>query len=214
MPLEPSIKRTVAFFDGQNLFHHVRAAFGYTYPNYCPLSLASRICKDQGLNLHEIRFYTGIPSKTDNAYWNHFWGKKLLVMSRAGIKTFARPLRYRRKTFSLSDGIEITRDVGEEKGVDVRIALDIMRMARQKLLDAVLLFSQDQDFSEVADEVRALANEQQRWIKIVSAFPFSLTASNKRGINKTDWIRIDREIYDACLDRRDYRPRPKSSSAT
>jgi hypothetical protein len=29
MPAEPSIKRAVAFFDGQNLFYHAKAAFGY-----------------------------------------------------------------------------------------------------------------------------------------------------------------------------------------
>jgi len=102
--------------------------------------------------------------------------------------------------------------VGEEKGVDVRMAIDIMRMVRQNLLDVALLFSQDQDFSEVADEVRAVAREQRRWIKIASAFPFSPTASNRRGINKTDWIAIDRTLYDACIDGRDYRPTPRSSS--
>ena len=26
-----------------------------------------------------------------------------------------------------------------------------------------------------------------------------------RGIDKTDWVPIDRATYDACLDRRDYR---------
>jgi len=102
--------------------------------------------------------------------------------------------------------------VGEEKGIDVRMAIDIMRMVRQNLLDVALLFSQDQDFSEVADEVRAVAREQRRWIKIASAFPFSPTASNRRGINKTDWIAIDRTLYDACIDRGDYRPTPRSSS--
>ena len=34
---------------------------------------------------------------------------------------------------------------------------------------------------------------------------------NRRGINKTDWIRIDRELYDQCLDRRDYRRKPQGS---
>jgi hypothetical protein len=33
MPPEPTVKRAVAFIDGQNLFHAVREAFGYTYPN-------------------------------------------------------------------------------------------------------------------------------------------------------------------------------------
>lgn len=31
MPTEPATKRVVAFFDGQNLFHHAKAAFGYPF---------------------------------------------------------------------------------------------------------------------------------------------------------------------------------------
>jgi len=30
-------------------------------------------------------------------------------------------------------------------------------------------------------------------------------ASKRRGVNKTDWICIDRAMYDACLDPSDYR---------
>ncbi|MBI4667731.1 MAG: hypothetical protein HY747_00880 [Elusimicrobia bacterium] len=68
-----------------------------------------------------------------------------------------------------------------------------------------LIFSQDQDLSEVADEVRDIAREQGRWIKVASAFPFSTSAKNKRGIDKTDWIKIEKSTYDQCLDARDYR---------
>jgi hypothetical protein len=68
-----------------------------------------------------------------------------------------------------------------------------------------LIFSQDQDLSEVAQEIRQIAEEQARWIKVASAFPSSPALGNRRGIDKTDWIRIDRTTYDACLDRRDYR---------
>ena len=42
------------------------------------------------------------------------------------------------------------------------------------------------------------------------AFWVTPTSRNVRGIDKTDWIRIDRSTYDACVDRRDcagsYRP--------
>jgi len=69
----------------------------------------------------------------------------------------------------------------------------------------VFVFSQDQDLSEVAEEIRTIAREQDRWIKIACAYPVSPTTRNRRGIEKTDWIRIDRATYDACLDRRDYR---------
>jgi hypothetical protein len=57
-----------------------------------------------------------------------------------------------------------------------------------------------------------IAREQDRWIKIVSAFPVSPTATNRRGINKTDWIEIDRAMYDACIDPRDYRPKGESKT--
>jgi uncharacterized LabA/DUF88 family protein len=125
MPSEPSTKRAVAFVDGQNLYHSVREAFGYTYPNY----------------------------------------------------------------------------------IDVRIAIDVIRLAHHKEYDVALIFSQDQDLSEVAQEIRAIAKEQDRWIKVACAFPMSPTTHNRRGVEKTDWIQIDRATYDACLDRRDYRPK-------
>ena len=87
------------------------------------------------------------------------------------------------------------------------IALDIIRLAHRGVYDVALVFSQDQDLSEVADEIRTIAKEKSRWIKMACAFPFSPTTKNRRGINKTDWIRIDRPTYDQCIDRRDYRPK-------
>lgn len=66
-------------------------------------------------------------------------------------------------------------------------------------------FSQDQDLSEVADEVRQISIAQERWIKVACAFPTSPTYPNARGVNRTDWIRFDRALYDACIDRTDYR---------
>jgi len=88
--------------------------------------------------------------------------------------------------------------------------LDIVQMAHRGEYDVALVFSQDQDLSEVAEEVRTIAKEHDRWLKIACAYPLSPTARNRRGINKTDWIPIDRAMYDLCLDLRDYRP-PKRS---
>ena len=74
----------------------------------------------------------------------------------------------------------------------------------------IIVFSQDQDLSEAADEARLIASEQNRTLAIASAFPSSPTAANARGINTTHWIRIDRATYDSCLDTRDYRPVKKT----
>ena len=95
--------------------------------------------------------------------------------------------------------------VGQEKGIDVRLALDIVAAAYQGEADVLLVFSQDQDLSEVAMEIRQIARQQKRWIKMASAFPVSAASTNRRGINGTDWIKMDRVLYDSCLDRRDYR---------
>ena len=83
----------------------------------------------------------------------------------------------------------------------------MVRMAHRRELDVAVVFSQDQDLSEVAEEVRTIAREQGRWIKIASAYPLSPTTRNRRGIDKIDWLRIDRTTYDACLDHWDYRPK-------
>ena len=207
MPTEPTPKRAVAFIDGQNLFHAVREAFGYTYPNFDVAALALAISQTHGWQLSQTRFYTGVPDPTDNLHWHAFWSAKMAVMGRQGVQIFSRPLRYRNRTVRLPDGHEHTFLAGEEKGIDVRIALDIIRLAHRREFDVALVFSQDQDLSEVADEIRIIAKEQCRWIRIASAFPSSPTVRNRRGINKTAWIRIDRATYDACLDRRDYRPK-------
>jgi uncharacterized LabA/DUF88 family protein len=205
---EPPVKRTIAFFDGQNLFHTVKSAFGYIYPNYDVKALAQSICAARGWQLDQVRFYTGVPDSTDNLMWSGFWAAKLLAMSRQGVWTFSRPLRYRNQTVKLPDGTSHAFLAAEEKGVDVRIALDVIRLAHRRDYDVALVFSQDQDLSEVAAEVRTISMEQSRWIKMASAFPVSPASRNRRGINSTDWIRIDRVAYDACIDPRDYRPKP------
>ena len=129
-------------------------------------------------------------------------------MGRQGVVIFTRPFRYRNKKIKLPTGAIHTITTGEEKGIDVRMALDVIRLARRNEYDVGLLFSQDQDLSEVAEEIRTMALESRRWIKLASAFPLSPTSRNRRGINKTDWLPIDRATYEACLDPRDYRAKP------
>lgn len=210
MPSAPFVKNAIAFVDGQNLFYAAKEAFGHSYPNFDIVKLAGRICQARGWFPKQTRFYTGVPDAADNSFWATFWAGKLAVMGRQGVHVFSRPLRYRTRSIRLPDGSTYTFIAGEEKGIDVRIALDIIRLCRSQAYDVALVFSQDQDLTEVAEEVCLIAREQGRWVKVASAFPSSPTSRNKRGIDRTDWIRIDRSLYDACLDRRDYRPKAGS----
>ena len=94
---------------------------------------------------------------------------------------------------------------GQEKGVDVRLALDVIRLSNQQAYDVGVIFNQD--LTEVADEIRSIARMQARWIKLRQRIPDAPTRRNRRGIDRTDWIRIDQPTYDACIDPRDYRLR-------
>jgi uncharacterized LabA/DUF88 family protein len=205
VPVEPSIKRTICFIDGQNLYHSVRESFGYTYPNYDVVCLSEAICRRKEWELTQVRFYTGVPDQNDDPFWSYFWNHKLAMLGRQKVFIFSRPLRYRNHLVKLPNGSEYIFLAGEEKGIDVRIAIDIIRKAHHREYDVALILSQDQDLSEVAVELRTIAAEQSRWIKAACAFPMSPTSRNRRGIDKTDWINIDRTTYDACIDPRDYR---------
>jgi len=83
-PTEPSLKRTVSFIDGQNLYHSVRESFGYTYPNYDVKSLSQLVCQRKGWDLIQTRFYTGVPDQSDGPFWNYFWTHKLAMLGRQG----------------------------------------------------------------------------------------------------------------------------------
>jgi uncharacterized LabA/DUF88 family protein len=208
MPIEPVVKRAFAFVDGQNLFHNARSVFGHTYPNYDVQKLANAVCGNHGWTLNQVQFYTGVPSISDNAFWHGFWSNKLAMMGRRGVVVYSRPLVYRNKTVQVPGFGPYTFPAGEEKGIDVRLALDALDAAHRGLFDVALIFSQDQDLSELASLIRQVAGFQNRWIKIASAYPDSSTSINRRGIFRTDWCPVNKAIYDACIDPRDYRPRP------
>jgi uncharacterized LabA/DUF88 family protein len=203
--IEPAIKRAITFIDGQNLFHHAKDSFGFGFPNYDILKLSEAVCASRNWILSQARFYTGIPDPTDNPKWNQFWTAKLAHMGRQGVHVFSRALRYRNKTIRIPGAGEYTFLSGEEKGIDVRIALDVIGLANRGAYDVAVIFSQDQDLSEVADEIRQISKRESRWIKLACSYPLSPTSQNRRGINNTDWVPIDRTMYNSCIDTRDYR---------
>ncbi|MDF1734731.1 MAG: NYN domain-containing protein [Minwuia sp.] len=197
----------MAFFDAQNLFQHAKSAFGHHHPNFDPVKLHQAVCREMGWRPTLTRFYTGIPDPKFSEMWAGYWTSRLLTLKRQGVHVTTRSLRYRAKSMPAVDGGTETFHVPQEKGIDVRIALDLVKCARKREFDVALLFSQDQDLNEVVDEVREIAREQQREIQICCPFPYGPGASYGRGIDRTEWFRMDEEFYNACIDPRDYRPR-------
>jgi uncharacterized LabA/DUF88 family protein len=213
MPIEPAKKRVVAFIDGQNLFYGAKKAFGYSYPNYDIKKLCEGVASfHSAWNIEQIRFYTGVPDGNREPEALQFWNAKLASMGRLKIHTYKRVLKYRTEDILLPDGTTHSFPIRQEKGIDVRLALDIVRLALDKVYDVGLIFSQDQDLSEVADEIKTISSAQNRWISLTSAFPLSNFSTNKRGINRTSWFTIDQALYDSCIDHTDYRPKKSRAS--
>ena len=80
MKIEPALKRTIAFVNGQNLFHNVAKRLRVQLSQL----RRSKACHGglcvTRLELEWVQFYTGVPSPTDNAFWHGFWANKLAMM--------------------------------------------------------------------------------------------------------------------------------------
>jgi uncharacterized LabA/DUF88 family protein len=197
----------MAFVDGQNLYQHAKEAFGHHHPNYDLKKLHTAVCAVHGWRPTLINFYTGVPSSVESQMWSAYWSNRIISLKRAGVRTTTRPIKYRRQFVIAADGTEETITTPQEKGIDVRLALDVVKLARKRQFDVAIIFSQDQDLAEIVEEIKEISVEQNRWIKISCPFPDGPNASYTRGIPGTDWFRMDEVFYNACLDPRDYRAR-------
>lgn len=107
--------------------------------------------------LTEIRFYTGVPSPhrgTDEARWHGFWGNKLRYLRAGGIYV------YRGR---VNPG-------GQEKGVDVSLAIDLIRMTYEQEYETAIIVSQDWDFGPAVKLAKEIAKSQKRFLYFESAF--------------------------------------------
>ena len=188
------VMRILVQFDGQNLFHLAKNAWGpsapYHYPSYDVQKLArALVSMAPGRTLAEVRFYTGVPSQVARPTLNRFWTNKLRELRNQGIQV------YRGR---LNAG-------GQEKGVDVSLALDLVQATYEQRYDVAIIVSQDSDFGPAVRLAKQIAKNQGVTLEFESAFPFAQGRVSPRGVPGTNWVRINKGIYDACIDTSDYR---------
>jgi uncharacterized LabA/DUF88 family protein len=190
--------RTIVFFDGQNLYHLAKDAFGsrgtgpvhYSYPAYNVECLAnSLVMAKPARTLTQIRFYTGVPDARIDPFWHTFWTNKLRRLLNKGIYVYKGRLNAS----------------NQEKGVDVSIAIDLINLTYRNEYDLAILVSQDWDFGPAVNLAKVIAKGQNRTVGFESCFPYGVGSNSDRGIPGTTWIKIDQTMYDSCLDPTDYR---------
>ncbi len=192
--------RTLVLIDGQNLYHLAKNAWSsasdplYSWPSYDVEKLAlALVAMNPERILTEIRFYTGVQKRDIGPFWHGFWSNKLRYLKSQGIQVYRGRIN----------------NAGKEKGVDVRLALDLIRATYQQQYDVAIVVSQDNDFAPAVELAKDIAKQQRRWITLESAFPVGSGSSSRAGIPGTTAIHIDKLTYDACHDPLDYRPRQR-----
>jgi len=191
-PPRPLPTRVVVFIDGQNLYHRCKEHFDWPWAH--PKRLADALVEEDrdryGPGSHVlagVRYYTGIHDANRRPADHAAMSRRLDAYRREGVQTFPIMLRYD------ADGR------GREKGVDVRIALDVTRLGSKGLYDVAIIVSEDSDLDEAAKEVYALRDDE-RWIAVENALPWSAHSHTRWLPSVRRRRRITEELFGRVRD--------------
>lgn len=154
--------RLKVFIDYQNVYHGAREAFGLrdAHPvegHIRPLRLALLLKQlsepvDPGRSLTEVAIFRGEPTTRSHALLQAAFHKQVAAWRSHAplVRVTTRPLRYNATGWDHT-GKPIAWDTGEEKGIDVLLALDIVLGAVRDAYDVAVLVSGDTDLIPAID---------------------------------------------------------------
>lgn len=199
VPPRPKPTRVVLFIDGQNLYNRCKDHFGWPWAD--PILLGEALVRaDQakyGADSHVlsgVRFYTGIHDPNRRPVDHGKMQRRLQAYEARGIYTVAVPVAYKRQGL---------RWRAREKGVDVRIAIDLLRLAQKGLYDVAIVVSEDSDLNEAIRDVYEL-RDYERWIAVENALPYSRKGRRPKWLAAHRKRRIDAPRFHVVEERTVY----------
>lgn len=148
--------KLMLFIDAQNVYHRARATFCPGTTNHIdgqidPWATAERIAarggpRGQTVEVSGVRVYTGYHTSERDQRAYSSYRRQRAFWERTGCEVVARSLRYL--------GPEDVR--GREKGVDVALAVDYVRMAIERQFEIGAIFSMDTDLAPALEYVKSL----------------------------------------------------------
>lgn len=143
------VARVALFVDGQNCYRGARRAYcGDAAPARCgqvyPHMLGQHLCErsDVRRSLVAVRIYRGLPSRVRDPKGYSAAQRQVAAWRRQPlVDAWTRPLSY------ASDG------TAREKGVDTKLAVDMVLMAQRNEFDVAVLVSDDTDFVPALEAV-------------------------------------------------------------
>ncbi len=183
-----SKKIAIVFIDGNNFYHNAKNVINPSLIDFTKLS--KFICTHFNLDIKEIRYYNSIPDISDNRLTYHKHMEFLSDLKKQNIKVFSRKLqktstkealKERKEVIDSLDFCEICKPLSEnicsecigkikkrEKGIDVLIAVDIIRKSIiENKCDVCILISGDADFIPAMQTIKNFKKE----VITVSVFP-------------------------------------------
>ena len=152
-----------------------------------------------------IFYYIGVPKVEHDSRSHGWWDRKITAMGRLGVKTIRRHLKPRELNISISGVVHHNSKYTKliEKGIDLRLGLDLIKHTIDQNFDIAIIFSQDGDLAEAVQDAYQIASRQRRRILIECAYPVD-GVNPQYGIKQAHPIEFDRVLYDSCLDPTDY----------
>ncbi len=206
-------RRVGVFIDGQNITIGARYAFGGT-GNLHPLLLGRALAGDD--ELVEIRYATGIPDHGIDPGRAEAAMRRHDLIRRTDVVLLERTLRYRWEWQVQDRDLPDPRDHpgevrqarvksknrGQEKGIDVWLALDALAMCARSDIDRVVLASADSDMDTVPEYVRTIPGQESTTVVAAKVLPDGKTLRPNEAYDDT--VAIDRTIYELAKDDFDY----------
>lgn len=166
--------------------------------------------------LVEVRYATGIPSAEVDPERHEAERQRHDLMVATDVVVLEKPLRYRwewsirdrdlgdpyKNQGQVTQARVKSRNRGQEKGVDVWLALDALVMCTRSDLDCVIVATADSDLDMVRDYVRMVPGNEGT--KVVQARVLNDRQELRQSPAWDATLAIDRSIFDACRDDFDY----------
>lgn len=210
--------RVGVFIDGQNITIGARYAFdrdeGRAGGNMHPLLLGRLLAGDD--ELVEIRYATGIPDANIDPKRAEAETRRHDLMRQTDVVVLERTLRYRWEweiqDRDLPDARDHREDVrqarvksrqrGQEKGIDVWLALDALVMCTRADVDRVIIASADSDLDIVPQQLKRIEGHKDTEVVSAKVVPKGKSLRTNDAYDAT--MAIDREIFEAAEDHFDY----------
>jgi uncharacterized LabA/DUF88 family protein len=149
-------KSVIVYVDYQNMYSDVRDAFYsethfHTYGQFNPREFAELLVtrrpfgkEKESRHLQEVRIYTGIPDPRKDPTSHAARERQTEAWKADGVKVFGRALRY---------PYGWPKEPAVEKGVDVALAVDVVRHAVEGKYDIGIVASTDGDLKPALEYV-------------------------------------------------------------